>query len=55
MDKIFNLDSQSFDGETDPHEFLKSFQIQAAMFNWDCYSETISRLYYNIPAYTGLV
>ena len=35
MDKIFNLASQSFDGETDPNEFLKSFQIQAAMFYWD--------------------
>jgi hypothetical protein len=35
MDKIFNLASQSLDGETDPNEFLKSFQIQGAVFNWD--------------------
>ena len=35
MDKIFNFASQPYDGQTDPSEFLKSFQIQAAMFNWD--------------------
>ena len=30
-----SVSSQSYDGESDPKDFFKSFHLQAAMFNWD--------------------
>ena len=36
MEKILHsVSSQSYNGMADPKDFLKSFQLQAAMFGWD--------------------
>ena len=36
MEKLTQgISSQSYDGSTDPKEFLKSLYLQASMFNWD--------------------
>ena len=36
MEKLIQgVCSQSYDGTSDPKEFLKSFQLQAAMFGWN--------------------